>query len=83
MFQLAAFSDSLSKRELAVRIEKDVAPELLSIEGVTDVRLDGNQPPVLRVLLDPARMASHRISATEVITSKMNFLSSASLLYRI
>ena len=70
--QLAAYSDSLSKDELAKRIEKDVSPALLSINGVADVTLEGYQPRVMRVLLDPARLAGHRISVTEVIETLRN-----------
>lgn len=70
--QLAVVSNTLSKQALAKRVEKDVSPELLSIEGVADVRLNGNQPRVLRVLLDPARMAHHRISTSEVVSTLRN-----------
>ncbi|QPJ62785.1 MAG: efflux RND transporter permease subunit [Candidatus Nitronauta litoralis] len=65
--QIAAFSGTLSKQALAKRIEKDVSPELLSISGVADVQLNGDQPRVLRVLLDPARMAGYRLSVSEVV----------------
>lgn len=70
--QLAVVSNTLSKQALAKRVEKDVSPELLSIEGVADVRLNGNQPRVLRVLMDPARMAHHRISTSEVVSTLRN-----------
>lgn len=70
--QLSAFSSQFSKQELAERIEKDVAPELLSIPGVADVRLNGNQPMVLRVVLDPAKMAANLITATDVIETMRN-----------
>lgn len=70
--QLAVASKSLTKQELATRVEKDVSPLLLSIEGVADVRLNGNQPRVLRVLLDPALMAHHKISTTEVVSTLRN-----------
>jgi len=65
--QLSAYSGTLSKQALAKRIEKDVAPDLLSISGVADVRLNGDQPRVLRVLLDPARLAGYRLSASDVV----------------
>ncbi len=65
--ELSAYSDVLSKQELAKRIEKDVAPNFLSIPGVADVRLSGDQQRVLRVLLDPAKMAGLRVSVSEVI----------------
>ena len=67
--QMAAYSDTLSREELAERIEKDIAPEFLSIEGVADVRLDGAQPRALRVVLDPTRMAATRVAATDVIAT--------------
>jgi hydrophobe/amphiphile efflux-1 (HAE1) family protein len=69
IIQLSAFSSQLTKQDLAERIEKDVSPDLLSIAGVADVRLNGNQPMVLRVVLDPARMAANRVSASEVIAT--------------
>ncbi len=66
--QISAYSNTLSKQGLANRIEKDVAPELLSIPGVADVRLDGDQPQVMRVLLDPARLAGYHLSASDVVS---------------
>ncbi len=72
IIQLVAYSNTLSKQDLAKRIEKDVAPELLSISGVADVRLDGDQPRVLRVLLDPAHMAGYRVSASDVVSVLRN-----------
>lgn len=65
--QVAASSGSLSKEELAKRIEKDVAPEILTVPGVAEVRLSGNQQRVLKVLLDPARLAGRGVSVPEVV----------------
>lgn len=72
IIQLSAYSDTLSKYELAERIEKDVAPELLSIDGVADVPLSGDQPRVLRVLVDPAKLAAFRIPITDVVEALRN-----------
>jgi len=69
IIQLAVYSDTLSNEVLAKRIEKDVSPELMSIEGVADLRLEGNQPRVLRVLLDPVRMAGYRVPVSEVLAA--------------
>ncbi len=69
---ISATSDVLTKEELAKRVEKDVAPNLLSIPGVADVRLNGDQQRVLRVLLDPARMAGLQISVSDVISTLRN-----------
>lgn len=72
IIQLSAYSNTLSKYELAERIEKDVAPELLSIDGVADVPLSGDQPRVLRILVDPAKLAAFRIPITEVVETLRN-----------
>ena len=72
IMRLSAYSDTLSKQVLAERIEKDVAPELLSVDGVADVRLDGDQPRVLRVLVDPARLAAYKIAMPDVIDTLRN-----------
>jgi len=65
--ELSVYSDTLSKEELAKRVEKDIAPHFLSIPGVADVEMSGDQQRVLRVLLDPARMAGLRVSVSEII----------------
>lgn len=65
--ELSAYSDTLLSYELAERIEKDVAPEFLSIPGVADVTLNGDQPRVLRVLLDPALLAGYKLSVSDVV----------------
>ena len=72
IIQLSAYSDVLSKYELAERIEKDVVPELLSIDGVADVPLSGDQPRVLRVLIDPAKLAAYRIPIEDVVNTLRN-----------
>ncbi|MBD3268011.1 MMPL family transporter, partial [bacterium] len=72
IIRLAATTDVLTKEELVKRVEKDVVPNLLSIPGVADVRLNGDQQRVLRVLLDPAKMAGLRVSVSEVISTLRN-----------
>jgi hydrophobe/amphiphile efflux-1 (HAE1) family protein len=72
IIQLSAYSDTLSKQLLAERIEKDVAPELLSIDGVADVSVDGAQSRTMRVMIDPARLAAYRVSVTEIIDTLRN-----------
>lgn len=65
--QLAVYSNSLPVQELALRVERDLVPVLISIDGVADVPLNGNQPRVLRVLLDPAKLAAYSMVATDVL----------------
>jgi hydrophobic/amphiphilic exporter-1 (mainly G- bacteria), HAE1 family len=69
---IAATSNMLSREELSKRVEKDVAPNLLSIPGVADVVLQGEQRRVMRVLLDPSRLASQQVSVSEVVETLRN-----------
>lgn len=72
IMQISAFSNSLSKEELSRRVEQDIAPQFLSVDGVADTTLNGDQPPVLRVVMDPARMAANRVTASDVIQTMRN-----------
>src|SRR5690606_30618316 len=63
---LAAYSDVLDEAELTRTVEKDIVPELISIEGVADVPLFGQRQRFLRVIVDPLRMSSHGLSITDV-----------------
>ena len=69
IIQLGAPTGKLTQEELAERLEKDVIPELVSIDGVAEVRAEGQKNRVLRVLLDPARLAGYRINVTDIIAA--------------
>ncbi|MBT5413857.1 MAG: efflux RND transporter permease subunit, partial [Rhodospirillaceae bacterium] len=64
--RIAAYSDSLSTEELTRVVEKDIVPELISIDGVADVNLFGNRQRLLRVVVDPLRLTSFGLSVTDV-----------------
>ena len=64
--RLAAFSDTLSSEELTRLVEKDIVPELISIDGVADVNLFGDRKRLLRVVVDPLRLTSFGLSVTDV-----------------
>jgi hydrophobe/amphiphile efflux-1 (HAE1) family protein len=64
--QLAAWSESLSNEQLTNLIEDRVLPTLLSVPGVADVRLYGNRARTLRVVVDPQKLASYRLSIEDV-----------------
>jgi len=72
IMQISAFSDTLTKYELAQRIEKEIVPELVSVDGVAEVRLNGDQPLTLRVLVDPAKMAGYKLSMSDLIEAMRN-----------
>ena len=47
-------------------VEQDIVPELISIEGVADVPLFGDRQRMLRVVMDPLRLASFGLAVTHV-----------------
>ena len=66
IIRLALLSERLSQEELTRLAEDDVAVELTAIPGVAAVKLFGNQKRVLRVVVDPMRLASYRSSIEEI-----------------
>ncbi|BBN81850.1 multidrug transporter AcrB [Pseudoalteromonas sp. A25] len=63
---LAISSQSLDMESLTARVERDLAPQFLTIPGVADVRLNGDRERVLRVALDPLKLTSFGLSVAEV-----------------
>ena len=64
---LAVWSDKLQIDALTRIVEDQVIPELTSVEGVADVNVFGDQERVLRVLLNPMRLASYGLSVADVV----------------
>ena len=65
--RLAVSSGTLPIEELTRRVETEVIPELTAIDGVADVILFGERKRVMRVSLDPMRLASYGLSVNAVI----------------
>lgn len=63
---VAVVSDALIEEELTRLVEKDVVPDLVTIEGVADVRLFGARKRMLRVVVDPLRLTSLGLSVADV-----------------
>ncbi|RUO33203.1 efflux RND transporter permease subunit [Aliidiomarina soli] len=59
-------SDRLDLETMTERIETDLAPLFLNIPGVADVQLDGARERVARVMLDPLRLNSYDLTASQV-----------------
>lgn len=66
VLQLAATSESLAIDELTRRIEDEIIPELTSVDGVAQVDLFGDREQVLRVIVDPLKLASYNMSVADV-----------------
>lgn len=64
--RLAVWSDRQQIDALTRIVEDQVIPELTSVDGVADVNVFGDQERVLRVMLDPMRLASYGLSVADV-----------------
>jgi len=72
VISLAVSSDTLPLEELTRTVEKDIIPALISVDGVADVQLSGNQQRILRVAIDPLRLASYQLTVSDVADALQN-----------
>lgn len=63
---LAISSPSLSREALTRRVETDISPALLAIDGVAEVALRGDREQVLRIAVDPLKLNAAGVSINEV-----------------
>ena len=63
---LTVSSATLPLEALTERVEIDLAPQFLTIPGVADVRLNGDRRRVLRVRMDPLKLASFNLTVPDV-----------------
>ncbi len=63
---IAVVGAALTEEELTRRVQQDIIPELVSIDGVADVQLRGERQRMLRVVVDPLRLASYGLSVTDM-----------------
>jgi len=66
IIRLALVSDRLSQEALTRIAEEEVAAELTAIPGVAAVELFGDQEQVLRIVVEPTRLASFGLSIADV-----------------
>jgi HAE1 family hydrophobic/amphiphilic exporter-1 len=66
IMQLAVSSTTAPIDQLTRLVEDQIEPELTSVAGVADVTLFGERRRVMRVRIDPARLAAHRLAVTDV-----------------
>lgn len=69
---IAILTDTLMEEEVTRVAERDIIPELISIEGVADVQLFGERQRMLRVVVDPLRLTSYGLSVSDVAGALMN-----------
>ena len=68
VMQIAVTSRALAVDELSRVVEDRIEPELISVPGVADITLFGTRQRVMRVRIDPLRLASHNVSVDDIAT---------------
>lgn len=67
IIRLGVSSNTIPIEEVTRRVESEIIPELISVDGIADVSLFGKRERVMRVVLDPMRMAGYRLSVSDVV----------------
>ncbi len=66
IIQLSVYSDRFTIDEVTRKVQDEIIPELTSVDGVADVLLFGKRERVLRVVIDPLKLASHNLAVADV-----------------
>lgn len=72
ILSLAVRSDKYQIDALSRLVEDQIVPELTAVTGVADVTLYGDRQTVLRVKIDPMRLASYGLSVADVTKVMQN-----------
>lgn len=64
--QLSALSDTLSIEDLTQIVEDQIEPVMTAITGVAGVQLFGEREKVMKVVLDPVKLASYKLTVADV-----------------
>ncbi len=72
IIRLAVFSERIPVDEISRKIENEIIPALISVDGVADVTFFGKRERVMRVVLDPMLMAGYQLSVTDVVNTLKN-----------
>jgi multidrug efflux pump len=77
MMYISMQNPNMTKEQLTEYIERVVRPRMTTVEGVADVQIFGAADYSMRVWIDPVKLASRGITASEVLTAinNSNFLS--------
>ncbi|MBX2805340.1 MAG: efflux RND transporter permease subunit [Hyphomicrobiales bacterium] len=68
VMELSVSSRTLKIEEMTRIVENVVIPQLTSVDGVADVDVDGERERILRVVVDPNRLASLGLSIRDIST---------------
>ncbi|MDP1685851.1 efflux RND transporter permease subunit [Hydrogenophaga sp.] len=68
VMQISVSSKTLAVDELSRAVEERIEPELISVEGVADITLFGSRQRVMRVRIDPLKLAAYNVSVNDIAT---------------
>ncbi|MEJ2116891.1 MAG: efflux RND transporter permease subunit [Alphaproteobacteria bacterium] len=66
VIRLAVTSGTLPVDEVTRVVEEEIVPDLTAVDGVAEARIFGDRKRVLRVKVDPNRLAAHGLSVRDV-----------------
>jgi multidrug efflux pump len=69
LFYLDVFSEQMSRAQVSDYLNRNVNPVLSSIDGVQRVALEGGRNPAMRVWIDPMKLASFDLGASDVMAA--------------
>lgn len=69
LFYLDVFSEQMSRAQVSDYLNRNVNPILSSIDGVQKVALEGGRNPAMRVWIDPVKLASFDLGASDVMAA--------------
>ena len=67
VLRLAAYSKTLSIEQVTNTVENEIVPALTAVNGVADIALFGRRERVLRVVIDPMRLASYKLTVSDIV----------------
>lgn len=71
-FILGFTSKTMSPEEISAYLQNVIRPKLLSVGGLQDITIWGDEPYAMRVWLNPKKMAQLGVTASEVNTALAN-----------
>lgn len=76
---ISFYSDTLSAPQITDYLNRVITPQLFTVNGISKVNLYGGSDFALRVWLDPVKMATYNLTATDVLNvlQANNYQSSA------
>jgi len=66
IIRMAVLADSFDEAALTERIDNDIVPEFLAIDGVATVSLFGDRPRQMRVAVDPLKLSRFGLTIADV-----------------